>query len=297
MLTNWLSSGIFLLFGLRIVAAVDVPPTKPAPAPISWLSDYRDALDRGESSSKMVLIWFVDPEPGWKAADAAFEEAVLEQPEIAGAIQNRFIPVKLPLDARIVRDGQEIVPLQHAAFAEMRGTPGLAIVDMTDPDGPLFRQVVSVYPFRGQYITRERLAALLHLPRGTLTQRTLIFAVRTHPEHPASALSHLSAILARECESHAFHQASITLQGHHNWESRFHKINAQLPAGMVTQEVCAESWTGQSLVEAAGECVHSWRQSPGHWEAVSSRHTLFAYDMKLGANGVWYATGIFARPY
>ena len=130
--------------------------------------------------------------------------------------------------------------------------------------------------------------------RGSLTQRTLIFAVRTHPERPASATGHFSYVLARESESHAWHQAHITLQGHHNWNSRFHSINAELPGGLLAKEVCAESWPGQNLLEAAEECVHSWRQSSGHWDAVRSEHVLFAYDMKRGANGIWYAAGIFA---
>lgn len=38
---------------------------------------------------------------------------------------------------------------------------------------------------------------------------------------------------------------------------------------MLSREVCAENWMGQLLVEAAGECVHSWRQVSGHWEAVT----------------------------
>jgi hypothetical protein len=176
----------------------------------------------------------------------------------------------------------------------MLGAPGLAIIDMTEASGPLFRQVVSVYPFTRGPIDVPKLQALLELPRGSLTQRTLIFAVRTHPEQPASTIGELSPILTRETENHAWHQASIGLQGHHNWNTRFHAINAQLPGGLAAREVCAESWPGQSLVEAAEECVDSWRQSSGHWEAVSSRHTLFAYDMKRGANGIWYATGIFA---
>jgi hypothetical protein len=28
---------------------------------------------------------------------------------------------------------------------------------------------------------------------------------------------------------------------------------------------------------------------------VRSRQSFFGYDMKRGRNGVWYATGIFAR--
>jgi len=118
--------------------------------------------------------------------------------------------------------------------------------------------------------------------------------VRTHPERPASADGQFSSLLAHETQSHARHQASINLQGHHNWESRFHAINARLPSGLTAREVCAESWPGQGLVEAAEECVYSWRRSSGHWEAVRSRHDLFAYDMKRGSNGIWYAAGIFA---
>jgi hypothetical protein len=144
-------------------------------------------------------------------------------------------------------------------------------------------------------LQRKELLVLLDLPAGSLTQRTLIFAVRTHPELPASTQGELISVLASESESHSQHQANINLQGHHQWESRFHRINARLPAGMLAQEVCAESWPGQGLFEAAIECVHSWRQSPGHWSAVRTQQSYFGYDMKRGRNGVWYATGIFAR--
>ncbi len=57
----------------------------------------------------------------------------------------------------------------------------------------------------------------------------------------------------------------------------------------------AESWPNEDLVEACVDCVHSWRQSPGHWSAVQDRHRMFGYDIKRGVNGIWYATGIFAR--
>jgi len=136
---------------------------------------------------------------------------------------------------------------------------------------------------------------LLSLPIGSLTQRTLIFAVRTHPEGPASAISDPSPLLFAETANHSTHQANIAVQGHHDWENRFHAINARLPSGLIATEVCAESWPGQPLVDAAEECVHSWRQSSGHWNSVRARHALFGYDMKRGRNGIWYATGIFAR--
>jgi len=258
-----------------------------------WFDEFSVATRHATAEQKMTLVWFFDQRS--TAANAAFESKVIGQPETEVLIKQHFVAVKVPLDAAVESDGKQVRLLDSEAFREMRQQPGIAVVDTSDLESPLYGQVVSVLPFQREWITTEKLAVLVELPRGTLTQRTLIFAVRTHPEQPASAASHFSQFLARQAESHSELQARITLQGHHNWESRFHEINAQLPGGLIAQEICAESWPGQNLVEAAEECVHSWRQSPGHWEAVSSRHTLFAYDLKLGKNGVWYATGIFAR--
>jgi hypothetical protein len=259
---------------------------------IQWCTDYHEGLDLAEKRGAQVLIWFHDTNRADE--NERFAANVLGHAEITDVIGERFVAIKLPHDAKITSGGEEIRLLEHSAFDEMQDSAGLAIVDMSEPDDPLFRQVVSVYAFKKGPISAEKLAVMLDLPRGTLTQRTLIFAVRTHSESPASTRGDFSPILARETESHARHQARITLQGHHNWSSRFHSINAQLPGGLLAREVCAESWPGQDLLDAAYECVHSWRQSPGHWSAVSGRHPLFGYDMQRGANGVWYATGIFA---
>lgn len=261
-------------------------------SPIAWRTDYHAGLDEAADRAQMALIWFYNPiDP---VANERFESEVLTQEPIAARVNGRFTPIRLPLMAKVSSGGSEITLLEHPAFGELRQSPGLAIVDMSDAEGPFHRQVVSIYPFARGVISAEKLGVLLSLPRGSLTQRTLIFAVRTHPEFPASTTGHFSHLLSRESEKHAQHQASITLQGHHNWDSRFHAINAALPGSLLAKEVCAESWPGQPLVEAAEECVHSWRQSSGHWDAVRSPHLLFGYDMKRGTNGVWYAAGIFA---
>jgi hypothetical protein len=190
--------------------------------------------------------------------------------------------------------GKPVALSRHAAFVEMLGQPGIAIVDLKNSSSPHFRYVVSVYPFDGKPISKRELTVLLDLPPGSLTQRTLIYAVRTHPESPRSTSGEFLAYLASEAESHSVYQASLMNQGHHHWEQRFHRINGELPGSLIAKEVCAESWPGQTLLVAARDCVHSWRQSPGHWSAVREAHPVFGYDMKRGRNGIWYATGIFA---
>jgi hypothetical protein len=203
--------------------------------------------------------------------------------------------VRIPLSTRARVGGREIRLIDHAAYTELLQQPGIALVDFTQAKSPTYGRVVSVYPLSlPGALTTHNLKSLLTLPLGTLTQRTLILAVRIHPENPASTDGALLTTLAKESESHADYQARINLQGHHNWESRFHRISDRLPGGYLAQEVCAESWPGMGLIAAALDCVHSWRQSSGHWSAVQGQHAYYGYDMKRGSNGIWYATGIFS---
>ena len=259
-----------------------------------WYDDYRTAYRAAQQSGRMLLILFADPAPD--SLGNRFEQEILADPSLQEKLAD-YVLAKLPRNARVQQEGQSLVLLEHPAFAEMLGLEGLAIIDLAHRDQKQYGTVVSVFPFLGGHLyTLEQTQEILNLPPGTLTQRTLIYAVRTHPERPASTTGQLDPMLAQEAESHSAYQACIRLQGHHHWDSRFHRISSLLPGGLLAQEVCAESWPGQNLLEAAIECVRSWRLSSGHWSAVRAAHPRYGYDMKKGDNGVWYATGIFAHP-
>lgn len=257
-----------------------------------WQTDYFAAREAAVTDGKSLLVWF-HPDK-LQAADMEFERTLVAQR--FAAARESLVCVKVAKSTKVEIKGEPVWLLGHPAFAELLKSPGLAIIDLRDKASAHYGNVVSVYPFRsGKPIAQDKLQVLLELPTGTLTQRTLIFAVRTHADKPQSTTGIFDPLLASETQKHSVHQASITLQGHHNWERRFQLISARLPDRLLAQEVCAESWPGQNLVEAAEECVHSWRQSSGHWNAVSSAHPRYGYDMKRGKNGVWYATGIFGR--
>lgn len=255
----------------------------------TWHDDYLTGLRAAREAKQLYLIWFADEKD--EAANEKFAASVLQSADVLPLLAEMTL-AKVSTAATIEKDDKQIKLLEHATLKEMLGGPGLAMIDFRDEEHKYHACFVSIYPFRRGAITVPKLKVLCELPAGTLTQRTLMFAVRTHPAKPASAWSPHSEYLAREAEKHSRHQASINLQGHHNWEARFHQINAGLGVGGA-KEVCAESWPGQSLLDAAIECVDSWSQSSGHWAAVSTRHAYFGYDMKRGTNGVWYATGIF----
>lgn len=302
MLRDICSWVLFALISITAIGGLDYAPVCAAEAklpatnatetkatPLTWHDDYRAARNEAKKSKRLLLIWFADEKQS--ASNEKFQAEVLGSDVVRQGLAGMTL-AKLSTSEVIEHEGKDLTLLKHHAFAELLGGPGLAMVDFRDEDEKHHGWVVTIYPFRRGPITAAKLKVLCELPAGTMTQRTLMFAVRTHPAAPQSAWSPHSKYLAAEAEKHSQHQASILLQGHHNWEARFHQINAGLGVGGA-KEVCAESWGGQSLLEAAEECVHSWSQSSGHWASVSTRHSYFGYDMKRGTNGVWYATGIF----
>lgn len=127
------------------------------------------------------------------------------------------------------------------------------------------------------------------------TQGALVMAVTRHPDKPRSIEGECLPDLLTMCEEHSLLQARLQRQGHHNWNTRFQALLKKY--GGTPTEVCAESWEWErdDLDLAADSCVKSWRQSSGHWKAVSSPCKSFGYDMKQGKNGIWYATGIFIQ--
>lgn len=261
----------------------------------SWETDYSTAVRKATAVKKMLLVYFADG-----SLPASTEASWTSDAATAKSLES-YVMLKVPTSVETTTAEGSSRLLSHAAFAEMQGSAGFSIIDYSNEKNPYFSQVISVYPFRHAGIpSAGHLNLLLTLPYGTLTQRTLILAVRLHPEGPASTTTgEFDPELAAEAESHAQHQANINLQGHHSWESRFHRINGRLSrrrgGSWAATEVCAESWPGQGLFASAVECVHSWRQSSGHWGAVRSSQPAYAYDMKRGSNGTWYAAGIFGR--
>jgi hypothetical protein len=255
-------------------------------------TDYLQAMTEAVEDRKLLFIYFYEPTPN--AATRAFESLTLSDKGIQEKL-NRYVVARLPRDAAVEIDGQQVTLLAHPAFAEMKGRQGVAIIDMAHVRAEYYGRVVSTFAFTpGKYYRKEALSIILDLPPGTLTQRTMIYAVRIHPEAPASTQGVFHTVLADEAKGHSTYQATIHVQGHQSWDTRFQRISTQLN-GSLPQEVVAESWPNEDLVEACVDCVHSWRQSPGHWGAVRSRHGLFGYDIKRGRNGIWYATGIFGR--
>jgi hypothetical protein len=259
-----------------------------------WHTNYIDAYQAAKSKKRMLLIVFEDDRSRdtvrelkrWIANDASLESELAE-----------YVLASLPTDAQVTTAGRTIRLLDHAAFEYLHGGAGLAMLDLRNPAVSYYGRVVTALPFAdGKYYRwqNSHLNVTLGLPPGSLSQRTMVWAVRIHPESPASTSGELEPTLARAAADHSEYQARIGVQGHQEFSARYARIRSETGAGAAS-EVVAESWPNEKLIDACLDCVLSWRQSPGHWGAVRRRHRLFGYDIRRGRNGIWYGTGIFAN--
>jgi len=312
--------GVLFFFPFVLVAEADK---------IDWETDYRQAIRTAKDSAKNLLIYFyaeVDSpkllnlteerfvQSGNKeirqvaylnipsmqkplniaAACREFENGPLVDNEIAEKL-NDFVLLKLPIDATITEDGEDRPLLEEPIFAEMQNLPGLAILDFQHTDEPHYEDVVSTIPFlRAKPVTKEQMLTLFDLPSGTLTQRTLIYAVRIHPENPLSTMGEPHPAVVKGATEHSEYQAKTGILGHQNFGVRASRVVQEVGVEGAS-EVCAQSWSDEGLLEGAIGCVRAWRSSPGHWKLVRTPHEFYGYDMVRGRNNTWYATGLFIR--
>jgi hypothetical protein len=261
---------------------------------LEWHSDYAAAHAKAKSERRMLLVNFVPD------GDSRMQGQLDKSIETDRSLQRQLRPmvlVRLPQDyeSKAADHGGRLV--DHSAFAHLSGRTGVAIVDLKHTGTPYYGSVVTALPFSsGKYYRwrNNHFKVALGLPPGTITQRTMVWAVRIHPEAPASTAGRCHKGLAEAAERHSEYQARIGVQGHHRWEQRFHQVRAVTDANGAS-EVVAESWPDQNMIDSCIDCVSSWRHSPGHWGAVRGRQRLFGYDIRRGRNGIWYGTGIFAN--
>jgi hypothetical protein len=299
-----LAGALFILPTAVFAENADNEEHPPTSQEILNIDDYARATEAAREAEAMLLVSI---EPEGQNRDQDLVGSYLQRPDVQARFassQNAWVFCRLSVESTAAINGEQIRLVDHPSLVELRRGPGVFLVDYTHRDSTdglpqLYGRIVSMLPRKpGKYyrFKTSHIDALADLPAGTLTQRSMILAVRIHPERPLSTTGVADPVLASEAASHSRHQASIGNQGHHNWSSRSSRILSTVSRPVNTSsEVVAESWENQDLLDSCVDCVNSWRQSSGHWNAVRSRHKIFGYDIRRGRNGIWYATGIFAR--
>jgi hypothetical protein len=256
-----------------------------------WHDDYATAYRQAIRERKDLLIHFRDDD----RLDGALRDL-----EVMQRLARRFVSLRVPTSYEY--KGERLLDCDF--LADMLGRPGLAIVSLHDEQLPIHNQAISAHPLvRSRYgwapdYGPEQLKIILDLPAtATLSQRSMIYAVRVHPERPQSIMGEAHPAFLAHAERHSVHQASLQNQHHADLLGAMANFRSNGVPLRDAGEVVAESWGrivgGENVLEAAFSCVDAWRHSSGHWSAVSRPHRYYGYDVARGANGTWYATGIF----
>jgi len=275
-------------------------------APLPWETDYEYAMRTAKLSSRCLLIYLcadsdsVIPEVlahyPVAAACRTFDSVILDDDFVRSGLA-QYVLLKLPMDAVVFNEADEGDMEQSIyslpGFEHMLDHPGLVVMDFARRDTPYYGEVVGILPFfRGDCPTAKQSATFLNLPPGTLTQRTLTYAVRIHPDRPLSSDGEPLPIVVQEATGHALYQAERGVLGHQNFGVRSNRVREVLGSGSPS-EICAQGQSGLSLFEGALACMRLWRYSSAHWGIARRYHTYYGYDMERGKNGAWYGVGFF----
>lgn len=261
---------------------------------LPWHTSYSAAYRKARAQRKMLFLMFRDDQKP-RIADA-YETSVLAHEDLERPLSN-VVRVVLPLDTKRpfrIPEKLGLTLLSHAAFKYMYGRQGIAMIDLTDPESSLYGQVVSAHPFsQGLHYTVRGTRIVLGLPKGTVTQRALVYAVLLHPAAPLSTTDgKCHGYLCKMARHHSVLMANYESVGHHDWGTRYSEIASQ--TGKSAQEVAAMSGN-PTLVDAATEVVNQWYGSPAHWAIMSTPASIYGYDFVRAPSGNWYGTGIFAN--
>jgi hypothetical protein len=273
-------------------AAVEPAPEFVSAGGVDWYVDYYSAYRAAAGEKRFLLINVVPT--NMSSAQQSAENYIAQSGRLQEQLKH-VVRLRVSCDATICVEGQTRRLLSFGSFAELSGGSGFVLIDLCNTSESYYGHTVSVLPYAGgkyYHFRPDYLSTILSVPAGTLTQRTMIWAVRIHPERPQSTGGMHHPTLADGAMQQASYQANVGQQGHQNFETRFHSLSAA--AGSGVSEVCAESWPGQNMIDSCIDCVDSWRHSSGHWQGVSRPHRAFGYDIRRGRNGIWYGTGIFA---
>ncbi len=259
----------------------------------AWHKDYDQAVDRAIKEKKDLVIVFQSKNE---------LDDVLQHADVHKRLA-RFVCLKVATAYKY--QGKPL--LDYPALEDMMHKPGFVIISYHDDKLATHGHVISAHALAASRYRwapaygADQVKLILDLPATcTLGQRSMIYAIRVHPERPQSVSSELHPAFLKHAQTHCQRQAGMQRQHHANLGAAMAALQNQVNIGISgASEVVAESWGrvvgGENVLEAAISCVDAWRQSPGHWGAVARQHRFYGYDIARAANGTWYATGIFAR--
>lgn len=272
------------------------------PKPLIWHENYADAIADAKAKQQFLLVYFRDAKES--EVQRIFEQETLLDPEVNKALAN-YVLARIPVDTMSTKVTNKRL-IDRPAFGVMLGKAGYAIVDFKSTGTSYYEYVVSGMPFvkfpilggfsgvGGDYLAHYRpwrvnqFREALALPAQSIKVRSLIFAVRIHPDRYKSTIGSpfpLAVEIACDQSRRQSRMNNVTHSG-----SRFGEL-AQF--GGSASEIAAPTYSN-NITAASLEAVAGWSGSPPHLRDMRAAHKKYGYCLDKTENGRWFATGDFA---
>ena len=270
---------------VKLTPDIEEKPSDPAVTPTpkksvgerEWHQDYLAAYQQAIQDKRMLVMLFRDSaNPDSSESRTSGFGAEELQP-----LLDNYVRVSLPISA-IAPSSDPNTPstrlIEHRSFRHLRGQASIAIVDLTDAQGPNYGRVVSALPLPadGRY-SPEVLGNLLQLPTGSVGQRSIVLAVRTGLSGENFTSGEPSSQLQQLANRNARLMAQADQVGSYEQAQRVTSIRESFGDGVNIGELLFATEGTASVQEAAIQAVTKWMQSPEDRRVLTQ--PSFAYEI------------------
>ena len=287
---------------IALTEPVEKPTADPAES-LSWHSDYLAAYVEASQEKRYLLMLVRENVVGGEPLASADE---IFAPSMRPMLE-QFSRVELPLNAAMPNlsrndnnSQQNDLPnllLKHRSFRHLGMRQGIAVVDLTDPASPNHARVVSVLPLpeSGQF-NGDDLMLALNLPKGAISQRTLLFAIRSTVPDSSLSMRKFSPALIELAHRNSRYMANAGQIGSFDQETRQQRIEEEFGQQAELRELVFATESEATIHDAALQAVTSWISNSKSFEILDSPATAMGMDMfQDSESGRWFVTCFVIR--
>ncbi|MBI1311588.1 hypothetical protein GC176_09800 [bacterium] len=266
---------------------------RPATAELAsdWSTDYVAAYQQAIAERRFLIMLFRNPAgtpgDGVSLADLPTTADLGRLSETVRVV----VPTTMPVPG--LSSGTASRLLDHRSFRHLQGEAGVAIVDLTRTDSPNFGRVVSAFP--GATDRTSIVAALKpaqSLPAGTISQRSLLLALRTSSENSAFADQTFDPQLNDLANRNSRYMAHLDQTGLFEADERRAAVRERFGENARLRELVFATDAATTIQSAASQAVEHWRSS-GELSDNLRETDITAFGLELFQSPTtnhWFAT-------
>lgn len=276
----------------QLSGRLESPEGEPQPpttvGALTWHQDYQTAYQQAIQQRQRLLVVFrdtIDPD------SINSPSTGLAGPELTPLLTD-FVRLAMPANTTIPGQEGGTLLLEHRAFRHLNVQPGIVIVDLTDPESAWYGRVVSALPQPpgGRY-TAELVQPFLDLPPGTVTHRSLLFAMRNaNPQSQFAAivgLDTLNRLADRNCRFMAQYGQTGAFDAAH----RQSVIETEFGPDAQVRELTFATDDNRTIQDAAILAVESWIADRDNFRMLNGAVDAYGLEMfQTPDSGRWFVT-------